>query len=280
MKKIFVDVLLSSLLGLVMSVLVEPTLKDVIAKSNDPPITSPAMPLPSPETSIVVRDPPPNPFALAEGTETRDGIAVHTRELRGENGASAWVKITTLDKEHYWKKGSASIIMGPDNQEDNIYRFLGSRGLQRDLQLAHDIVIIGAASCEFENSSDPDEAREEIRAGNRAMKMTSWLREVLERRRPDLAVFSVNLGRFRHPNCPQNDPQATRWQRGAYLVSVIKKHGIETREQLANLLRDHFSQKDNALQLDLTRYSKGDFALEPVKMPWQMADVADLATSP
>ncbi len=277
MKKILIEVLLSGLVALISTVLVEPALKDVIAKNNAPPVTSPPITLPSPKISEVLKDLPSDPFALAEGTETHDGIEVHTRELKGENGVSAWVKITTLDKEHYWKKGSASIIMGPDNKEDNIYRFLKSRGLQRDLQLAHDIVIIGAASCEFENPSDPDESQEEIRAANRAMKMTSWLREVLERRRPDLAVFSVNLGRFRHPNCPQDDPQATRWQRGAYLVSVIKKHGIETREQLAALLRDHFSQKDNALQLDLAKYSKGDFSLEPVKMPWQMAEVA---TSP
>lgn len=169
------------------------------------------------------------------------------------------MEFIALDKEHYWTLGSVQTVSRPNGQEENMREFLSSAGLQRDLDNALDIIVIGAASCEFEDPLNPDEAKEERRAETRAEELTSWLREVLPN--PKSALYSINLGRFRlgPPDCPQNDPFATRMQRGAFLVSVHQKSpAISSRQDLAQLLKRHLSEKENCLGIELGKYSRGN----------------------
>lgn len=224
-------------------------------------------PVPPPAPSLPARVPGPPP-GWTNRPKAGGGLITKPAVIGEDGGQQAWIRITTLDREHYWQRGSASVVLGPDDREEDFFDFLNSAGLQNDLTSAHDIVVIGAASCEFTDAEHPDEAREEQRAADRARKMVTWLRRSLVHRQPDLAVYTVNLGRYRQQPCPADEPRATRWQRGTYLISVVQKEAVESRTALESLLRQHFQRKDNALLLQLAKYSRSGFYLEPVKVDW------------
>jgi hypothetical protein len=176
----------------------------------------------------------------------------------GPNGEIAVVDFIALDKEHYWVFREVSQVVGPGGQVESITDFLNSTGIQQDLALVSDVIVLGAASCETQDNVPDPIALEEQRAANRARQMVSWLRQAPKKHRAGYSIFHVNLGHYRMANCPDHESELTRHQRGAFLIAVVQKSGITEERELESLLKAHLLREDNALELQLSSYSLGE----------------------
>ncbi len=165
--------------------------------------------------------------------------------------------IAILDREHYWPIGRADVIMNAGNKEADVFAFLNSTGLQASVEQATDIIAIGMASCEIAAIHH----LEEERARSRADQLISWVRTIA-----DLSggrkLYSVNLGRFKDPDCSRKGADKTREQRNVMLVAVLEKINIDSPEALSRLLRKHLYENDY-LEVPIANYSLNEFHLRP-----------------
>jgi len=271
MKRELVSSLSGAILGLLLSVTVEPWLEDLKANESilgEPKNTvhlslaEPGLPRAEPEVDGGGRErlepgksvkPPPD---FNEADENHDGMRWIRQKVVGPNGELAYLEISILDAEHYWPIGRADVILTPGGQEERIFDFLDSSGLAKKIEKAKDIIAIGMASCELDRFQD--QMTEESRAEARSHQLINWVRR-LGTLSNETQLYAVNLGRFQDPDCKKKSPYQTRLQRNAILVSVVYKEDISIPD-LGRLIKAELMNKDR-LGLEIEKYSQPGFEL-------------------
>lgn len=267
-KKDLLWATVSALISVILSVTVEPALRDytddlwLSQVPDDPvvvvieePVTGPIV---EPVVEPVTGPPEECPPHCTIGPIDVDGMRAERVKAEGPGGERAWMDIAILDREHYWPINRADIIMTPGDREEDVFAFLNSSGLQKSVERATDIIAIGMASCEIAGIQD----REHERALSRADQLVSWVRGIADVS-GGRKLYSINLGRFRDPNCSSKTSEQTRNQRNVMLVAVLEKTtNINSPEKLSRLLRKHLYE-NNYLEVPIVNYALNEFHLRP-----------------
>lgn len=139
----------------------------------------------------------------------------------------SWGFVFVLSEEFCWirgRQGGPTELpqverLGTPVAEKEVLAFLKSDGLQHQMRAATDVVAVGLASCEGQ------ESRELRRAEARAMQLVYWLRQAHPADHL-VNLWRVNVGQHRGP-CPGATALETRRQRPVLFVALVRKRGIE-----------------------------------------------------